>query len=104
MTYFFSKLDASYKNVFFFRPYIVYLCPLFVSHNIRVCKSQQYWVTWVTQLSVRLFLILAQVMISRLVGLSPASGSALTAQSLLGILSLSPSLSIPPLLSLFLSK
>ena len=47
-------------------------------------------------LSVQL-LILAQVMISRLVSLSPALGSALTAWSLLGILS--PSLS-PSTLSL----
>ena len=39
------------------------------------------------------FLISAQVMISRFVGLSPMSGSARTAQSLLGILS--PSLYAP---------
>ena len=41
-------------------------------------------------------LILAQVMISRFVNLSPASGSALTATSLLGILSLSLSLCPSP--------
>ena len=43
----------------------------------------------------------AQVMISRSVGLSPTSGSVLTAQSLeLAPDSASPSLSVPPLLSL----
>ena len=42
-------------------------------------------------------------MISRLVGLSPSSGSVLTAQSLAPVLdSVSPSLSAPPLLALFL--
>ena len=45
----------------------------------------------------------AQVTISWSVRLSPASGSVLTAQSLLGILSLS-SLHIPCTLSLFVSK
>ena len=49
---------------------------------------------------------LAQIVISWLVSLSPALGSVLTAQSLLGILSLSPFLSAPPQLvhahSLFL--
>ena len=38
------------------------------------------WGTWVAQLVKRL--TLAQVMISQFVGLSPASGSVLTAQSL----------------------
>ena len=43
----------------------------------------------------------AQVMISRFVGLSPASGSGLTAQSLEPASdSVSPSLSVPPLLVL----
>ena len=47
---------------------------------------------------------LAQVMISQFVGLSPASGSVLTAQSLEpAFVSVSPSLSAPPL-SLSLSK
>ena len=47
---------------------------------------------------------LAQVMISRLVGLSPAMGSVLTAQSLEPASdSVSPSLSAPPLLMLCLS-
>ena len=44
-------------------------------------------VTWVAQLSVPL-VISAQVMISEFIGLSPMLGSALTAQRLLGILSL----------------
>ena len=43
---------------------------------------------WLSQLDVRL-LVSAQVMISQFVGLSPASGSVLTAWDLLGILSLS---------------
>ena len=46
----------------------------------------------------------AQVTISRFVGLRPASGSALTVQSLESASgSVSPSLSAPPLLSLCLS-
>ena len=45
----------------------------------------------------------AQVMISRFVGLSPASGSVLTAQSLEPASdSVSPSLSAPPVLTLCL--
>ena len=57
------------------------------------------WLSW-----LRLgLLVLAQVMISLFVRSSPASGSTLTAQSLLGI-SRSLSLSAPPLLTLFLSK
>ena len=51
---------------------------------------------WVAQLVE--CLTLAQVMISRLVGRSPISGSVLTARSLLWILC--PPLSAPPLLSL----
>ena len=46
---------------------------------------------------------LAQVMISQLVGLNPAQGSALTVQSLLGILSLPLSLPLPCLCSLSFS-
>ena len=58
--------------------------------------------TWVTQ-SVK-HLTSGQVMISRFVGLSPASGSVLTAQSLEPALdSVSPSLRVPPLLTLCLS-
>ena len=48
---------------------------------------------WLSRLSTQL-LVLAQVMISLLVRSSPRSGSMLTAQSLLGILSLR--LSAPP--------
>ena len=51
---------------------------------------------WLSQLSVRL-LVLAQVMVSRFVGSSPSSGSALT---VLGSLPLSPSLPALPLLVL----
>ena len=43
---------------------------------------------WLSRLSVQL-LVLAQIITSQLVEASPALGSALTAQSLLGILSLS---------------
>ena len=50
---------------------------------------------WLCQLSVPL-LMLAQVVIPRLVGSSPASGSVLTAWSLLGIFSLSLSLCPSP--------
>ena len=47
---------------------------------------------------------LAQVMISRFVGSSPTSGSVLTGQSLEPAWdSVSPSLSAPPLLMLYLS-
>ena len=57
---------------------------------------------WVAQSVKRL--TLAQVMISQFVGLSPASGSVLTAQSLEPALdSVSPSLSDPLLLVLSLS-
>ena len=54
------------------------------------------WVAQSAKLSIS-----AQVMISRLVGLSPESGSVLTVQSLLGILSLP--LSAPPPFVLSLS-
>ena len=55
--------------------------------------------TWVVQLVKRL--TSAQVMISQLVSLSPASGSALTPQNLEPALdSVSPSLSTPHLLTL----
>ena len=57
---------------------------------------------WLSGLSVQL-LVSAQVMISRFMASSPASGSVLTAQSLLGILSLSSSPCAPPLLTLSLS-
>ena len=56
---------------------------------------------WLSPLSVRL-LISAQDMNSQFVSSSPASGSALTAQGLLGILF--PSLSVPVCLSLSLKN
>ena len=46
----------------------------------------------------------AQLMISQFASSSPASGSPLTAQSLLGILSLLPSLLLPGSLARALSK
>ena len=55
---------------------------------------------WVAYSVRHLTLVLAQLMISHLVSLSPASGSVLTVLSLLGILSLSL---LPPLLMLSLS-
>ena len=61
---------------------------------------------WRSQLSIQL-LISAQVMVSWLMGSSPALGSVLTVQSLLGILSLSlcpPSLAHMHILSLTLSR
>ena len=57
---------------------------------------------WLGQLNVW-HLISAQFMISQFLGSSPASASALLAQSMIGILSLSPSLSAPPLFMLSLS-
>ena len=53
--------------------------------------------------SIRL-LLSAQVIISRFVGSSPTLVSAPTVRSLLGILSLSLSLSAPPPLALSVSK
>ena len=70
-----------------------------------LCKRQMLGASgWLSRLSIRL-LMSAQVMISWFVGSSPAWGTALTAWSLLGILSLplSLSLSAPPLLKLSLS-
>ena len=59
------------------------------------------WGAWVAQLVKRP--TLAQVMISQIVGLSPASGSVLIAQSLEPALdSVSPPLSAPPMLMLCL--
>ena len=66
----------------------------FYSANLTFKKS---WGTWVAQ-SVKHLLILAQVMISWLVRLSPTSGSVLIAWSLFGIFSL------PLPLSLLLSR
>ena len=62
-----------------------------------------FWGAWVAQ-SVK-HLTSAQVIISQFVGLTPALGSVLTAQSLEpASVSVSPSLSAPPLLILCLSK
>ena len=71
-------------------------CPHFrfdVSFKHCLCRS-----TWVAQLVKHL--TLAQVVISRFMSSSPASGLLLSVQSLLGILS--PSLSVPPQLMLSL--
>ena len=60
------------------------------------------WGEWVAQLVKRL--TSAQVMISQFMSLSPMPVSGLTAQSLESALdSVSPSLSVPPQLNLFLS-
>ena len=65
-------------------------------------KQRESWGPWVAQ-SVKP-LTSAQVMISRLVGSSPTSGSVLTAQNVEPASgSVSPSLSAPPPLVLFLS-
>ena len=61
-----------------------------------------FWGTWVAQSVKRP--TSAQVMISLFMSLSPASGSVLTAQSLEAALdSVSPSLSVPPPLTLSVS-
>ena len=58
---------------------------------------------WHSQLSIQL-LILAQIIISQLVGSSPVLGSVLTAQSLEPVSDfVFPSLSVHPLLALYLS-
>ena len=79
---------------------------ILISAVLSICKSSikslRKWGTWVTQLVKRL--TSAQVMISRFVDSSPASGSVLTARSLEPASdSVSPSLSAPPLLVLCLS-
>ena len=56
-------------------------------HQDKNLKGVPGWLSW---LSIQL-LILAQVTISQCMGLSPSSCSVLTAWSLLGIISLSPS-------------
>ena len=71
-------------------------------HSVSHSKINKSWGAWVAQ-SVKC-LTLAQVTISQSVSSSPASGSGLTAQSLEPASdSVSPSLSVPPLLSLSLS-
>ena len=67
--------------------------PLKINENVGVPG-------WLSGLNIQL-LISAQVMISWFMGLSPTSGSALTAWSLLGVPS--PSLSAPPSFVLTLS-
>ena len=79
------------------------VCPslsLPLPHSHSICLSIiNIRAAWVAQLVERP--TSAQVMISQLVGLSPASGSVLTAQSLEPVSdSMSPSLSAPPPLSL----
>ena len=69
--------------------------------RIRITRAQ-FWGTWVAQSVKRP--TSAQVTISRSVSSSPASGSVLMAQSLLGLLSLSSSLSVPYPLSLSQNK
>ena len=67
--------------------------------GFKICHC---WGTWLAQSVERL--TLGQVMISRFVGSAPESGSVLTVQSLEPALdSVSPSLSVPPLLMLCLS-
>ena len=72
-----------------------------VSPSLSVSKINKMWGAWVAQSVERL--TLAQVMISQLVSSSPALGSVLTAQSLEPASnSVSPSLSAPPPLIVFL--
>ena len=77
--------------------FVNFLCaPIFTKYNFPD-QILQMWILsrsfdsgvagWLSQVSICL-LISAQVVISRLLSLSPKSGSALTVQSLLGILSL----------------
>ena len=58
---------------------------------------------WLSRLSIQL-LVSAQVLISLFVGLSPVLSPALTAQSLLGILSRPPPQPLPHTCMLSLSK
>ena len=72
------------------------------SHQYILLKICDYWGAWVAQSVKRP--TSAQVMISRFVSSSPASGSVLTAQSLEPVSdSVSPSLSDPPPFMLCLS-
>ena len=80
-------------------------CPLFLTGFLSLIRSLSpfsyknpfLWGAWVAESVKRP--TSAQVMISRFVSLSPASGSVLTVQSLEPALdSVSPSLSAPPLL------
>ena len=79
--------------------FTVFFSPL---RNVNVMILIDFWGAWVAQLVRRP--TLAQVTISWFVGLSPALGSVLTAQSLEPASdSVSPSLSAPPMLMLCLS-
>ena len=71
-------------------------CCVYISAKETAAKEAPRGLSW---LSVQLF-VLAQVMISRFMGPSPALGTALTVWSLLGILSLSLSFCPSPALSL----
>ena len=74
-----------------------------VHKQVTLSKMVALWGTWMAQLVKRL--PLAQVKISQFVGSSPASGSVLTAQSLKPASdSVSPSLSAPPQLVLYVSQ
>ena len=73
-----------------------------MQHRIQTLRRKQLRGAWVAQSVKRP--TSAQVMISRFVSLSPASGSVLTAQSLEPASdSVSPPLSAPPPLALTLS-
>ena len=71
----------------------------FLGHCLKIVHYRDAWVAP----SVKR-LTLAQVMISRLVGSSPTSGSLLSAQNPLGILCPPLSLPLSPVHTLFLSK
>ena len=59
---------------------------------------------WLSRLSIQLLILLISAQVSRFMGSSHVLGSALAAQSLLGILSLPLSLSLPCSHLLSLSK
>ena len=81
--------------------FLTFWCVSFQSFLLQV-EKRCFWGAWVAQSVKRP--TSAQVMISRFVGSSPASGSVLTARSLeLASDSVSPSLSAPPPLTLCVS-
>ena len=80
---------------------LIQLIMLMADMGFKKCALS--WGAWVAHwLGVRL-LTLVQIMILLCVGSSPGSDPTLAVQRLLGILSLSPSVSAPPLLTLVLS-
>ena len=91
-----DSTEPAWDSLCFSAPPLLSLSLSKININLKTILS---WGAWVAQ-SVKC-LTIAQVMISRFVSSNPASGSMLTAQSLLGILS--PTLSAPPLLTLSLS-